>query len=102
MFRRRSASAVSGVIWLFSLCLAAPFTSLLGGGAARAEIPTQIQSRGLAAIDAAVRVLSASLVTAVPEDYFDRLMAALDEPEVAPRLRDAVVRARENPRVHPG
>ena len=55
-----------------------------------------------AAIDEADRVLSASLVTAVPEDYFDRLMAALDEPEAAPRLRDAVVRARENPRIHPG
>jgi hypothetical protein len=55
MFARQSASVVFGVMWLFGLFLAAPFPSLLGPGTARAELPTQIKSKGLTAIDAAAR-----------------------------------------------
>ena len=55
-----------------------------------------------AAIDQADRVLSASSVTAVPEDYFDRLVKALDAPEPAPRLQEVAARALNRPRIARG
>ena len=55
-----------------------------------------------AAVDQADRVLSASWVTAVPEDYFDQLVQALDEPEAAPGLRAAAASSRERQRIARG
>jgi len=52
-----------------------------------------------AAVDRADQVLSASMVTATAAEYFDRLLAALDEPEAAPRLAKAAARARRNARI---
>lgn len=47
-----------------------------------------------AAVEKAEQVITASAVTVVPADYFDRLLSALDEPERAPRLERAARRAR--------
>ncbi len=53
MFRRRSASVAFGMTWLFGLFLATPFPSPLALGAAQTSPPTEVQSRGLTAIDTA-------------------------------------------------
>lgn len=52
-----------------------------------------------AAVDRADQVLAASMVTATPVDYFDRLVAALDDPDAVPRLTAAVKTARRNSRI---
>ena len=52
-----------------------------------------------AAVDRADEVIAAATITAVPTDYFDRLLAALDEVEPAPRLAKAAQRARRAPRI---
>jgi len=52
-----------------------------------------------AAIDRAEQVLAESTVTVVPADYFDQLVAALDEPDRAPRLARAVARASQDGRI---
>lgn len=51
-----------------------------------------------AAIDRADEVI-ADAMTAVPADYFDNLLAGLDEAEHAPRLATAARRARRNRRI---
>ena len=43
--------------------------------------------------------ISAEATTTVPADYFDGLLAALDEPAQAPRLAQAAKRARRSPRI---
>lgn len=52
-----------------------------------------------AAVDRADQVLAASMVTATPADYFDRLVAALDDPDAVPRLTAAAKTARRNSRI---
>ncbi|MGA0878850.1 MAG: DUF1778 domain-containing protein [Ilumatobacteraceae bacterium] len=52
-----------------------------------------------AAVDRADEVLTSSMVTATPAEYFDRLLAALDEPDPVPGLAEAVVRARRSTRI---
>ena len=47
-----------------------------------------------AALTEADRVLARSDVTPMPADQFDELVASLDEPDEAPRLREAVRRQR--------
>jgi uncharacterized protein (DUF1778 family) len=47
-----------------------------------------------AATDQAGRVLGRSDLTLMPADQFDRLIAALDEPDEAPRLAEAARTAR--------
>ena len=55
MFRRRLASVVFSVTGPFGLLLAALLLSPPAFGAAPAKTPTQVQSRALAAVDAAAR-----------------------------------------------
>lgn len=52
-----------------------------------------------AAVDRADEVITAATTTLVPADYFDSLVAALDEPDAAPRLAKAAKRARRNARI---
>jgi uncharacterized protein (DUF1778 family) len=52
-----------------------------------------------AAVDRADRVLAERTVTVVPADYFDRLLATLDEPDHAPRLERAARSAARRPRI---
>jgi len=52
-----------------------------------------------AAVERADEVLTAATTTFVPAEYFDALLATLDEPEDAPRLAAAFARARRNPRI---
>ncbi len=54
-----------------------------------------------AAVDRADEVLAASMVTATPVDFFDSLLAALDQPDEAARLTRAAARARRHPRIAP-
>jgi uncharacterized protein (DUF1778 family) len=51
-----------------------------------------------AALDRAEQVLG-SLVTVTPAEYFDRLVVALDEPDVVPHLTETVTRVRQNPSI---
>jgi len=44
-------------------------------------------------------VITAATTTLVPADYFDELVAALDEPDTAPRLAKAVERARRGKQI---
>lgn len=46
-----------------------------------------------AAVERAEEVIAEATTTTVPADYFDELLAALDEPERAPRLAKAVKNA---------
>lgn len=46
-----------------------------------------------AAVERAEEVLAEQTVTVVPVEYFDRLVAALDEPDRAPRLARAAKQA---------
>ncbi|NLD77467.1 MAG: DUF1778 domain-containing protein [Acidimicrobiales bacterium] len=52
-----------------------------------------------AAVFRADEVIAAATTTLVPADYFDDLLAALDEPDAAPGLTKAAKRARRNPRL---
>lgn len=49
------------------------------------------------AVARADEVIAAATTTLVPVDYFDQLVAALDEPDAAPRLAKAARRARREP-----
>lgn len=53
-----------------------------------------------AAVEKADEIIRDQAVTTVPPDYFDHLLAALDEPEAAPALERAAQRARRRPRIH--
>lgn len=52
-----------------------------------------------AAVERADLVLAEPTVTIVPAEYFDRLVAALDEPDRASRLERAAARARQDRRI---
>jgi uncharacterized protein (DUF1778 family) len=53
-----------------------------------------------AAVQRADELIAEHSATTVPSDYFDRLLAALDEPpEPSPRLAAAAKRARRQPRI---
>lgn len=52
-----------------------------------------------AAVGRADEVIAAATSTLVPTDYFDGLLAALDEPDAAPRLAKAAKRARRSARI---
>lgn len=52
-----------------------------------------------AAVERADEIIAATTTTVVPADYFDGLLAALDETEAAPRLAKAARRARRAPRI---
>lgn len=52
-----------------------------------------------AAVERADEVIAATTSTIVPGDYFDDLLAALDEPDAAPRLAEAAERARASVRI---
>lgn len=52
-----------------------------------------------AAVDRADVVIAEATTTVVPADYFDDLVAALDDAEPAPRLAKAAQRARRTPRI---
>jgi len=52
-----------------------------------------------AAVDRADAILAAHTVTSMPSDYFDRLLAALDEPERASGLQRAAALARQRRRI---
>ncbi len=52
-----------------------------------------------AAVDRAEEVIAAATTTVVPADYFDGLLAALDEPEAAPQLAKAAKRTRRTARI---
>lgn len=52
-----------------------------------------------AAVERAEEVIAAATTTVVPADYFDDLLAALDEPDDAPRLAEAAKRARRPGRI---
>ena len=55
MFAKQSVSVGFRVTCLFGFFLIATFPSLSGPGTARAELPAELQSKGLAAIDAAAQ-----------------------------------------------
>lgn len=52
-----------------------------------------------AAVARAHEVIAAATTTLVPADYFDGLLAALDEPDAAPHLALAAKRSRRNARI---
>lgn len=52
-----------------------------------------------AAVERAEEIIAEATNTTVAADYFDGLLAALDEPEPAPRLAKAASRARRTPRI---
>lgn len=52
-----------------------------------------------AAVDRAEEVIAAATVTVVPADYFEGLLAALDEPETAPQLAKTAKRSRRTARI---
>lgn len=52
-----------------------------------------------AAVDRADEIIASSMVTVVPASYFDRLLAALDEPDDTPRLADAANRVHQSTRI---
>lgn len=52
-----------------------------------------------AAVVRADEVIAATATTLVPADYFDDLVAALDEPDAAPRLAKAAKQAHRNARI---
>jgi uncharacterized protein (DUF1778 family) len=52
-----------------------------------------------AAAEKANQVITARTTTAVPADYFDRLVAAIDRADRAPRLARAAKLAREDRRI---
>jgi uncharacterized protein (DUF1778 family) len=52
-----------------------------------------------AAAERAAQVIAARTTTAVPAEYFDRLLAAIDHADRAPRLGRAAKLAREDRRI---
>ena len=52
-----------------------------------------------AAVERADEVLAAHDTTTVPAEYFDRLLAAIDKPNPAPRLRAAAKRSARRARI---
>lgn len=52
-----------------------------------------------AAVERAEEIIAAATTTVVPADYFDGLLAALDEPEPAPLLAKAARRSRRAARI---
>ncbi|MFA5890663.1 MAG: DUF1778 domain-containing protein [Actinomycetota bacterium] len=52
-----------------------------------------------AATERAEQVISAQTTTMLPADYFDRLLAAIDRAEDAPRLTVAAKKARQHGRI---
>lgn len=72
---------------------------------ARIERAARFEGRSLssfiveAAVERADQILAEPTVTVVPADYFDRLVAALDEPGPAPRLGRAADHVRRNRRI---
>jgi uncharacterized protein (DUF1778 family) len=52
-----------------------------------------------AAVERADEVIEAATVTVMPADYFDALLAALDEPDAAPHLARAADRATRSGRI---
>lgn len=52
-----------------------------------------------AAVEKAEQVITENMVTVVPADYFDRLVAEIDKTEPAPRLARAAKRVRQRARV---
>jgi uncharacterized protein (DUF1778 family) len=52
-----------------------------------------------AAIERAEELVAAQMSTTVPAAYFDRLVAALDEPDRAPTLAKAARRVNRRPRI---
>lgn len=52
-----------------------------------------------AAVEKAEEVISEHMVTRVPPDFFDRLVATLDEPDPSPGLEQAVKKVRANPQI---
>jgi len=54
-----------------------------------------------AAVERAEEVIAAATTTVVPADYFDGLLAALDQPDVAPQLTRAAAASQRTARVAP-
>lgn len=52
-----------------------------------------------AALHRAAKAIDEHATTVVPNEYFDRLLATLDEPDPAPRLANAVRKARRSARI---
>lgn len=52
-----------------------------------------------AAVERADEIVAATTTTVVPADYFDGLLTALDEPELAPRLAKAANRSHRASRI---
>ena len=52
-----------------------------------------------AAVERADEVIAAATTTVTPADFFDDLLAALDDPEPAPQLTKAVKRSRRASRI---
>jgi uncharacterized protein (DUF1778 family) len=52
-----------------------------------------------AAVERADEIIAEATTTTIPADYFDGLLAALDEPAQARRLARAAKRARRSPRI---
>ncbi|MEA2684872.1 MAG: hypothetical protein QOE93_67 [Actinomycetota bacterium] len=52
-----------------------------------------------AAVERADQILAEPTVTVVPAEYFDRLVAAMDEPGRAPRLEQAATRVSQERRI---
>lgn len=52
-----------------------------------------------AAVERAEELVAAHMSTVVPADYFDRLVAALDEPDRAPTLAKAAQRVKRRPNI---
>jgi uncharacterized protein (DUF1778 family) len=73
----------------------------------RARIEQASSSSGLsvsafmvsAAVQRADQIIAESTTTTVPADYYDKLLAALDEAEAAPRLTRAAQRANHQGRI---
>ena len=51
------------------------------------------------AVERADEIIAATTSTVVPANYFDGLLAALDEPEPAPQLAKTAKRSRRTPRI---
>lgn len=54
-----------------------------------------------AAVERADEIIAETTTSTLPADYFDALLAALDEPEPAPRLTRAAKEAHRRRRIRP-
>ncbi|MHB8464179.1 MAG: type II toxin-antitoxin system TacA family antitoxin [Acidimicrobiales bacterium] len=68
--------------------------------AARFEGQTRSAFVVAAAVEKADQVIADLTTTRVPVDFFEQLLAALDDPGEAPALARAARRARRTPRLH--